>query len=289
MKSAHAVLAFAILLVTLGCRDLGTASDPQQGGSRPLTSIERSLVSSGNTFGFALFNSVNRTESGRNLFISPVSVSLAFGMTLNGARGATRDSIARTLALAGLSQTDINASYKSLIALLTTLDPVVAMQIANSIWNRPDLNVQQDFKDLNAEYFNASVRSLNFADPTAAKTINGWVDENTHGRITEIVQDPIPTDMVMYLINAIYFKGSWTYRFDSTATRDDSFFPSSGSRTSCRMMFQGGSYSYFSNDEVQVVDLPYGQGNFTATIVLPSSNSNIESFSQSLTQEKWNG
>ena len=288
MKTIDLIFGVLLVLLVLGCRDLGTPAEVQQSQSRPLTSIEKSLVASDNTFGFNLFTAVNSTEGGQNLFISPVSVSMALGMTMNGARGTTRDAMAQTLGFSGLTQSDINTSYRSLIALLTNADPKVTFQIANSIWNRPDLNVEQNFKDVNKLNFNADIQALNFSDPSAAKTINAWVDQNTHGKIKDIVADPIPNDIVMYLINAIYFKGTWTYRFDSTQTRDDFFTLTNGSRKACRMMSQGGSYSYFTDEHIQAIDMPYGDAGFSATIILPKSGTNIETFAGALTQKQWN-
>jgi serine protease inhibitor len=288
MKTTIGTLGVLFLIIVLGCRDLGTPSELQQGQSRPLTSLEKSLVASDNAFGFTLFSSVNRMEAGRNLFISPVSVSMALGMTMNGARGTTRDAMARTLEFGGLSQDEVNSSYKSLLTLLSGLDPSVTFQIANSIWHRPELNVQQSFKDVNTLNFNAEVNSLNFSDAAAAKTINTWVERSTHGTIREIVADPISNDLVMFLINAIYFKGSWTYRFDSTKTQNDLFTLADGSKTSCRMMSQGGTFSYYSDEQMQAIDLPYGKAGFSATVVLPKAGTNIESFANALNQQQWN-
>jgi serine protease inhibitor len=288
MRTTTYTLGALLLVITLGCRDLGTPPDAQQSQSRPLTSLEQALVASDNTFGFKLFQSVNRDEAGKSVFISPVSVSMALGMTLNGANGTTRDGMAQALEFGGMSQTDINTSYKSLIALLINLDPKVKFQIANSIWYRPDLNVEQSFKDVNKENFDAEINSIDFSAPSAPKTINGWVDRNTNGKIKEIVPDPIPRDMVMYLINAIYFKGTWTYRFDSTKTRDDFFTLTDGSKKPCRMMSQGGSYSYYADDQVQAIDMPYGDAGFSTTIILPKAGTNIETFISQLTQQQWN-
>jgi len=214
---------------------------------------------------------------------------MALGMTLNGANGATRDSMARTLEFAGLSQSDINTSYKSLITLLTGLDPNVTFQIANSIWYRPELNVEQSFKDVNREYFNAEITSLDFGDPAAPGIINGWVDRNTNGRIKEIVEPPIPRDAMMYLINAIYFKGAWTYRFDQKLTRDDFFELPDGTKKPCRMMVQKGTFPYFENDELQAIDLSYGDVGFSMTVLLPKPGTKIDEFVAKMTQQRWNG
>ena len=282
----HIVLSL-LLVTAFACKDLGSGSDQQRIPPRPLTSLEKALVSADNSFGFKLFTAVNRDEIGKNVFVSPVSVSMALGMTLNGANGATRDSMARTLEFAGLSQSDINTSYKSLITLLTGLDPNVTFQIANSIWYRPYLIVEQEFKDVNKEYFNAEITSLDFGDPAAPGIINGWVDRNTNGRIKEIIQPPIPWDMMMYLINAIYFKASWTYRFDEDLTRDDSFELPNGTKKPCRMMVQKATFQYFQNSELQAIDLPYGDAGFRMTVLLPKPGRNIEQFVSQLTEQSW--
>jgi len=288
MRRTNLSFGLLLLVITHGCKDLGTLPDTQQGQSRPLTAMEQSLVASDNAFGFKLFQSVNRDEAGTSVFISPVSVSMALGMTLNGANGTTRDAMARTLEFSGMSQDDINTTYKSLIAHLIGLDPKVKFQIANSIWYRPDLNVEQSFKDVNKQNFDAEINSIDFSDPSAPKTINGWVDRNTNGKIKEIVPDPIPRDLVMYLINAIYFKGTWTYRFDTSLTRNDFFTLADGSRKPCKMMSQGGEFDYYADDQLQAIDMPYGDAGFSATILLPKAGTNIETFVGQLTQQQWN-
>jgi serpin B len=212
---------------------------------------------------------------------------MALGMTLNGANGSTRDSMIRTLEFSGLTQKDINASYKSLIALLTGIDPKVKFQIANSIWYRPDLRVEQAFKDANKEYFNAEINSIDFGSADAPNIINGWVNQNTNGKITEIVPKPIPRDMVMYLINAIYFKGTWTYKFDPSNTRDDTFTLLSGSKTTCKMMGLKATLKYSATDQCQLVELPYGDAGFSMTVVLPKSGTSIDDFVAKLTQQQW--
>jgi serine protease inhibitor len=287
MRKSTVILGWLAILVTVGCKDLGTSSDQQRVPPRPLTSQEQAIVSADNAFGFKLLNTVNQGEAGKNVFISPVSVSMALGMTLNGAVGATRDSMAWTLECAGLTQTDINTSYKSLIALLTGLDPKVQFKIANSIWYRPDLEVEEDFKSVNREYFDAEVNQIDFGDAGAAGTINSWVDRSTNGKIKKIVPDPIPREIVMYLINAIYFKGTWTYRFDAGLTRDDTFELHGGSTTPCRIMYQKGKFRYLETDQLQAVDLPYGDAGFSMTILLPKAGIGIDQFLADVSGERW--
>ena len=286
MRRAY-FLTSVLLILSMGCKDLGASSDERRTLPRPLNSTEKALVASDNSFGFKLFAAVNAGETGRSVFISPLSVSMALGMTLNGANGTTKDAMIQTLEFAGMSQTEINASYKSLIDLLTNLDPKVKFQIANSIWHRPELNVEQTFKDVNKQSFNAEVNSINFNDAGAARIINTWVDKSTNGKIKEIVPDPIPPEMVMYLINAIYFKGTWTYKFDPGLTLDDYFTLVDGTRTSCKMMSQKITANYFAEAGMQAVDLPYGDAGFSMTILLPGTGTTIDEFAAMLTQKQW--
>src|SRR5436190_20760194 len=117
------------------------------------------------------------------------------------------------LAFGTASDADINASYKSLIALLRGLDPSVDFRIANSIWYRNGFPFNQTFLDAGATWFDAKVGALDFAQPAAVTTINDWVSTATNGKIPKII-DQIASDQVMFLINAIYFKGSWRDKFD---------------------------------------------------------------------------
>jgi serpin B len=91
----------------------------------------------------------------------------------------------------------------------------------------------------------------------------------------------------MYLINAIYFKGTWTYQFDQNLTRDDLFELPDGSKSPCKLMYQKGTFRYFANNEVQVVDLPYGDAGFSMTVVLPKAGTKIDDFVAQMTQQRW--
>lgn len=260
--------------------------NPVSAKMRPLTSLEKRLVQSGNEFGFRLFREINKGTPGQNVFISPLSVSMALGMTLNGANGSTLEAMQQTLALAGLNNDDINQSYRSLIDLLTTLDTKVLFDIANSIWYKQEYTFEPQFMDLNRTYFDAEVQALDFSDPKSVDTINRWVDEKTRGKIQKIL-DRIDSRDVMFLINAIYFKGTWTYEFDKKHTEDDLFNLPDGSQKPIKMMAQTGSFPYFQTDDFQAVDLPYGDRAFSMTIILPRPNRDLDSLIAALTPESW--
>jgi serpin B len=259
---------------------------------RELTAAERRLIEADNRFAFKILRELAARESpDSNIFVSPLSMAMALGMTYNGAAGATAEGMARALELEGLTLDEVNRSYRDLIALLRGLDPRVTFEIANSIWydERFATAVRQSFIETNQTYFDAVVRALNFRDPAAAPTINGWVDEKTRGRIPEIVPDPIPVDIVMYLINAIYFKGDWIEQFDKDLTGDAAFHRRDGSTVTVRMMTHGREVDarVAYDGGVGILDLPYGGGAFSMTIALPPEPGDIEAFTTQLTQERW--
>ena len=289
VKYRHLALALILFapaaLVLPGCELL--PAEERQKVVRSLTESETELVDADNEFGLNLFRALSAAEGDENLFISPLSVSLALGMTLNGADGETYEEMRETLALNGLSQDEINASYRSLIDLLRGLDRRVIFEIANSIWYREGFTVEADFLQVNQASFDSEVRELDFDDPSAPGVINGWVDEKTHGKIEEIVETIDPMT-VMYLINAIYFKGTWTYEFDEAATRNRPFTGMDGSQKDVPMMEQETDLGYFESETFQAVDMPYGDSLYSMTVILPREGQPLAAVVEALDQGTWN-
>ena len=284
MMKAQRISIFLLALIA-GCSTTVSTNDPP----RTLSRQEVAIVEADNTFGLRLLRTLNSERGDENLFISPLSVSMALGMTLNGAAGTTRDSMEHTLALNGLTSTEINEAYRSLKSLLTGLDPLVKFSIANSIWYRDGLPVEQEFISTNATYFDAVTSGLDFNSPNAAPRINQWVEENTAGKIKKIAPDPIPHDLVMFLINAIYFKGTWTSRFDTKATQDAEFTMADGGKTPVKLMYQKNSkLRYYGDAEMKMVELPYGNGRFSMVIAMPSGSQTLDGMISSLDSPTWN-
>ena len=256
---------------------------------RNLTLSETQLVESVNGFGLKLFGEVNRQEGVKNIFISPLSVSMALGMTYNGAAGSTESAMSRTLEFGGMTLEQINESYSGLTDLLLNLDPDVTLEIANSIWYRKELPVEKDFIKRTTDYFGALVTGLDFGAPGAVSKINAWVSENTNGRIEEIVDDPIDPYLVMFLINAIYFKGTWTYQFEKNRTRDGNFNLTDGSKKNCKMMTLEGDLDYSWAESFQAVDLPYGEEAFSMTVILPLEDQDLDLLISQISQSTWDG
>jgi serine protease inhibitor len=277
LKKLNLLLVLIIGIALLQCSKNPVSVNKDKEIPIDLASAEKRLVESDNKFGLKLFREIVKEEKDKNIFISPLSVSMALGMTYNGAYGQTQEAMQKTLELEGLTLQEVNESYKHLIELLTQLDPKVQFQIANSIWYRQDLTFEQEFFNLCQKYFDALVQGLNFDDPNAAGTINAWVNQNTNGRIEEIVDNPIDPEILMFLIDAIYFKGIWTYQFDPELTEDAWFYLPNDSVKICKLMAQRNLCQYFSNSIFRAIDLPYGDGEFSMTIFLPRDGIDIDS------------
>ncbi|MBN1481522.1 serpin family protein [candidate division KSB1 bacterium] len=286
MKLTAVFLTIAGVLMASACsRDLST--DPETVKMRALTQNEQRVTKASDKFGLELFVRVVQDEKEANIFISPLSVSMALGMTLNGANGETESVMRQTLGFDNMSAEEINRAYQSLIELLTTIDPKVKFEIANSIWSRSDFQVEAEFKNTNATYFNALVSPLDFGSASAPKTINNWVDDKTHGKIDKIV-DQIPPQTVMYVINAIYFKGTWTLEFDKSATRDETFFITETERVQVPFMHQKSqNFAYLENDLMQAIDLPYGNEHFRMTLLLPHNDKSVDDILARLNSTNW--
>jgi len=270
-----------ITLIISSCNICQSEKD-KNNPSRELGKAEKAVVEAENSFGLKLFRNLNADEPEKNLFISPLSVSLAFGMALNGADGDTYEAIKNTLEFAGLTETEINESYRDLIDLLVNLDEEVIFNIANSIWYRDTFSVEQLFLDTNTDYFDAEVQGLDFSDPASKDVINSWVDNKTEGLIKKILENDIPADVVMYLINAIYFKGIWASEFDKNNTSDESFYNYDNSVSSVSLMFQSEEFLYSETEQFQAVDLMYGDSLFSMTILLPKDGNDVNDIVASL-------
>ena len=280
-----AVSLLAVVLV-VACNQ----EDDRDSGPPPRdpTPSESSLVEATNTFGFDLFREVVARAEDRDVFLSPLSVSTALAMTLNGAAGDTRTAMAGMLGLDRLPATDVNAAYQGLLDLLMHTDRQVRLQVANSIWYRRGFTVDPLFLDLNAEFFDARVEALDFADPSAVTTINGWVDDSTNGLIDAIIAPPIDATTMLFVINAVYFKGSWTQRFDASRTRTEAFHAPSGDMD-VPMMHVEADLPFCESVDFRGVDLPYGRGDFRMMILLPQYGSDLETLTAALTPENWAG
>lgn len=266
----------------------GGPSEPITALPRELTVGEQKLIASGNTFAFNFFREIVRQGNpDSNVFVSPLSAAMALGMTYNGARGETRTAMAQTLGLDQLTTQEANQSFQSLIALLRGLDGKVDFRLANSIWYKLAFAPRPEFLDVNRQYFDAVVSGLDFSSPEAVPTINSWANDNTNGKIPKVISS-ISNDLVMFLINAIYFKGAWVHRFDKDLTRSEPFTLRTGAAQDVSMMHRGAApIRHYQGQGFRVVDLPYGTGAFSMTIILPDQGRDVDSVVAGLSPDVW--
>lgn len=283
-----------LLLGLMGCLK-ATSVNPAIASPQPMQpqliamqkpqSVDPKLVTANTQFGFKLFSELLQ-DGNQNVFMSPPSVAIALSMAYNGASGKTQQQMAQTLELQGISLTELNQGNADLKALLENPDRDVQLAIANSLWVRKGVSFKPTFIQHSREFYGAQVTALDFASPSATATINNWVKENTRGKISQIV-DSLKPDDVMFLINAIYFKGRWTKAFAKSETVNKPFHLSNDRQKSHPLMAQTGSYKYYENDQFQAVSLPYGNQKVSLYIFLPKQSSNLASFSKTLTAENW--
>jgi serine protease inhibitor len=269
-------LRWAVLLPLAGV--LAACGDPTDPGPiealpRDLSPAEQEVVRASASFAFDLLRQTPMvTADSPNVFLSPLSASMALGMALNGMDGETWAQTRDVLGFLGLDEPAVNEAYRDLIALLRGLDPKVEFGLGNSVWARLGYPFYDDFYDRVRTYFDARLEELDFDDPGAVDVINDWVADATRDRITELL-DGIPSDAVMYLINAVYFNGEWVNGFDPESTLQRPFQRVDGTTVDVDMMSVEAGFRFVHADGADVVDLPYGGGAFTAVAVLPTSGS----------------
>ena len=260
-------LASFIVLGACSATEPGRAPELLTALPRELTADEQRVSHASNAFTLALFRGLNQAQPDSNVFVSPLSVSFALGMAMNGAEDQTFDEMRQSLGFAGATLDEINRGYAGLMALESGLDPTTTFTIANSVWIRQGFPVKQPFIDQVRATFDAQVRSSPF-DAATITAVNGWVSEQTKGRIPTIL-DEIRDEDVMFLINAIYFKGHWREAFDPDATSPGGFMGGDGRERSAMLLRQEGTLRYRETERYQAVDLPYGNGAFAMTVILP--------------------
>ena len=323
MRLFVSFLSLIILaLSVLHCSEQALAPQPADPNPEPgtvrttaeLTPQETSVLASSNKFGLNLFREITAcTPATDNIFFSPLSASYALAMCYNGAGGDTRAAIGATLETADLSLEDMNQAFQAATRILIQADSLVDFRAANSFWSRQGKAIQPDFVDLAQTYYDARVEEMDFQAPWAADTINAWVDWATNGKITHMVEPPIDPDVAAMLFNAIYFKGSWMFPFDTAGTRTETFYLADGSDTQCRMMHLSKldclvqyandsdpvtdtNITYYEDAEVLVLGIPYGSGDFRMSIVIPNrwygppyddTAKSIDEVISGLTAEKW--
>jgi serpin B len=249
-----------------------------------LTARAHEVIRSSNHFGVELFTRTATDETG-NMMLSPLSASVALTMALNGSEGDTYEQMREMLGYpADMTLTEINLAYKSLVSQLLTVDPKVSLTMANALFYRLGFPIKPPFLAAMSNDFDAHIEGLNFDLPSAIDVINGWASENTNGKIPTVI-DQITAETVMFLMNALYFKGDWTYQFDVSETQNRPFILDNGSQISVPTMAGNVMAMRHFGGAFGAIELPYGQTNFSMVIIVP--NTTLNDFYPQFTPEVW--
>ncbi|ULB34143.1 MULTISPECIES: serpin family protein [Proteiniphilum] len=277
-------LAFVTAVSLLACTSCDKNSTVLDGDNLPkpikinLRLTEQEMLKSDHSFAFEFFEKVFVEESAdkdKNFMVSPLSLSMALAMTWNGADGETKDAIQKTLKLSQFkNDEEINQYYKKLRDALLKTDPSTKLAIANSIWTNRNVPIKPEFISANKDYFSSTVESADFTDVNTVNRINRWAADNTNNLIDHVLDKTNPMDL-MYLLNAIYFKGIWTSKFDPKNTSKKPFTCENGTVKSVEMMHQKSDFNYTGNQTFQMVQLPYGNQAFSMLLLLPNEGKKI--------------
>lgn len=284
MKIKYILIAIIFPIFMFSCQKDSTPVIPELKHLNFDYSGEKTVIAN-NEFAINLFKKTVITEDD-NMMISPLSISLALAMTYNGAAGQTKTAMEQAMSLNDLTPHEINNSFKILSDYLQNVDPTVTMKIANSIWYKNSFEVLQNFQDTNSYYYNSLIRPVDFSDSNTKNIMNDWVADNTNNKIKNIVEEIKGTD-VMFLINAVYFLGDWTNKFDPAKTRVDKFKLANGTLKDVDMMQIIDEFKYGSNDSLQIIELPYGYDRFSMVLIKPCQGHNVNEIVNSLSTESF--
>ncbi len=281
-KTAAALLAVSALLVaapTLFAQDAQTKAD--------VTAV----VTSNTQFAFAMYQNLNADKSnkGKNIFLSPYSISTALAMTYLGSEGNTRTQMAGTLHF-NLPDNRLEAGFSSLLGQTkATPDKHYKLDVANALWGQQDYHFEPAFTGAIGKYFDGGFNAVNYADDQEREAgrikINRWVEQKTNDKIKNLVHpDDINNLTRLILTNAIYFKGDWKLQFKTMFTQNAPFTVSPGKTVTVPMMAQKEHFPFMENSELKMIELPYAGDDLSMLVLLPAGD--VEKFGAALTPEK---
>ena len=243
-----------------------------------LSDAQYDLVKRNNNFALNLFSEMKGVGSN---VVSPMSVTYLMAMLANGAEASTREEIMTTIGAKDFDIDEMNAFYAYLIRRAKTADKQTTLNIANYIALNKEFKLKKKFASTIADSYQGAVESLDFTNPESTKRINGWCSEHTNNMIPTII-DQVEPSAVAYILNAIYFNGTWTDKFDKNNTNKEQFNGYTRDIMYVDMMHRNAKYYYTSNDVYSAVTLPYGSGAYSMTVILPNEGKFITDLTKTL-------
>ena len=280
MKRARKIITMVVVVLMSSLLAFAKDSAP--------TATQGKAPEKNNDFACNLFRTIYEQKHSNGSFImSPISVGYLLGMLNAGAEGETQRQIIDVLGLGG-SVNEINSHFKKVMDEASGVDSTVTIKIANSININSARNYRliPKYKTDMHEYYNAQIDAFDFGNGRNVDIINNWCKIHTDGMIPKIL-DKLEPQVAMYLLNAVYFKASWTKEFDPKNTRDKIFTKQDGTILEHKMMHVSiKGVAYGSNNLCKMLSLPYGNGSYSMIVLLPHEGKTIGDIIQNLSAEQ---
>jgi serpin B len=255
--------------------------------NKDLVAVKSAIVDANNSFALNIFKSVCANDSQpTNVFISPMSIYYALSLTGMGARSETFNAFQTTLGQEGFDRQTMLDAIAGLYNDIIPTDNKVTVEIANSVWPKEGFPINQGYIDTARLYFKADVQNLDYSSPEAVNILNTWIEEKTNGKIQKMLS-VLPSDIVLALVNAIYFKGDWKYQFDDTSNYSGSFLKEDGSQEEVTFMKQRADFNFTENSIFSSIQMPYIDSNYYMVVLLPNAGSNTDDIISQLDDENW--
>ena len=237
-------------------------------------------------FAFDVLNQSADASAGKNVFVSAPNVSLALAIAANGAKGETFDAMAAPLSGKDTTMAQMNRDFAALQALLKRNNEGITLTLANALWVNAGPPLNDDYLRRTQQFYDATIRALDFSLPQSAGEINQWVSDATNGKIPAIV-DQLPADLVMMIVSAIYFKAAWLRPFQPALTQDAPFTLANGTPVTVPMMQQNGLFAHLNNEQFEAVTLPYAGNTARMVLLLPAQGNDVDALRKQLTPQNW--
>lgn len=280
------LLAGTMVVSGASCDEKISIQDGDDNPRVPLELTTKSVefASEGSGFSFEFIDRIN-SSTDEDYVVSPLSMQFLLGMVLDGAKGETADQICSVLGYGKGETAAVNEYCMSMLTQLPNLDKKTTLTLADAIFVDMGYTLNGSYVDEVSKYYDAEVSNLDFKDCRgSASIINDWCSKHTNGLIPKIL-DEVSPDMLAYLLNALYFKSQWTYDFPKGKTAEEVFTSESGNQGKSRMMKHENYHPYSHNDIYSAVTLPYGNGSFAMTVLLPNSGHKVAEITASLKKD----
>lgn len=281
------LIVVTITLLISGCTRSGATSEMDSARDfvdrmEASKKLDPHLVEASNQLGLKLFGKLRAEEEGRNLSISPYSITAALALAYNGSAGETATELGDLLGYPPAEREKMNTDHQALLALLNKVGSGIELKLANSIWGAEKLPLRKAFLSTGKDNYEAEIQKTDFSSQKSVTEINKWVSEHTENKIKKMLENPPGKNAVAVLVNAVYFKGGWRQVFLEENTRREEFHPTTETAVQVDMMKQSGHFLYAESKNWQAIRLPYGDGQMDMLVILPTEDYSLNELQDEL-------